>query len=286
MGSFDEDGFRVMDLTGSAAVNAATPLEAARNGVYATAAGVEGPARGVAAFAAPAPETIRGAGARETLEGAESAPVPSEDVTASERIASYRRPSQTIELRKRVVAAKFLGGSTGGSPDSSESSSPAGMLLTATSDGCLRLFPPGARRAAALIRGPRDGVVAADAAGAEAFVVSGGGGGGAVFRYDLASGQARRVAGVERGVRGRRGQLRAARVGPRAAAACVRRRARGRVAPRRRGGRGGRGVRLGPEGGAAGSRRRDTTPTEASRRRAGRRRRSSSASRAPRGSTR
>ena len=151
VGSFDEDGFLVMDLTGSAAVNAATPLEAARNGVYATAAGVEGPARGVAAFAAPAPETIRGAGARETLEGAESAPVPSEDVTASERIASYRRPSQTIELRKRVVAAKFLGGSTGGSPDSSESSSPAGMLLTATSDGCLRLFPPGARRAAARV---------------------------------------------------------------------------------------------------------------------------------------
>ena len=192
VGSFDEDGFLVMDLTGSAAVNAATPLDAARNGVYATAASVEGPARGVAAFAAPAPETIRGAGARETLECAESAPVPSEDVTASERIASYRRPSQTIELRKRVVAAKFLGGSTGGSPDGSESSSPAGMLLTATSDGCLRLFPPGARRAAALIRGPRDGVVAADAAGAEAFVVSGGGGGGgpgAVFRYDLASGR-------------------------------------------------------------------------------------------------
>jgi len=33
--------------------------------------------------------------------------------------------------------------------------------MAATADGCVRLFAPGARRASAMIRGPRAGLVAA-----------------------------------------------------------------------------------------------------------------------------
>ena len=60
--------------------------------------------------------------------------------------------------------------------------------MTATVDGCVRLFAPGARRASAMIRGPREGLSAAAAAGAEAFVAAAGAG-GRVARFDLASGR-------------------------------------------------------------------------------------------------
>ena len=41
--------------------------------------------------------------------------------------------------------------------------------MTATADGNVRLFAPGARRATAFIRGPRAGLAAAIGVGTEAF---------------------------------------------------------------------------------------------------------------------
>jgi WD40 repeat protein len=60
--------------------------------------------------------------------------------------------------------------------------------MTTTADGCLRLYAAGARRPAAMLRGPREGVAAVAAVGVEAFVAAAGAG-GYVARYDLASGR-------------------------------------------------------------------------------------------------
>jgi WD40 repeat protein len=62
------------------------------------------------------------------------------------------------------------------------------MLMTATSDGAVRLFAPGSRRAAAMIRGPKDGLTSAVAIGTEAFIASAGRD-PHVARHDLATGR-------------------------------------------------------------------------------------------------
>ena len=195
--TMDDDGFIVMDYSGSAEVAATTPI-AAEN-VRAPNLGL---GSGVPGFVAPSgPLAARAASVSVAADGsAPTAPkVTTSDVaptgsivavddandavasaSASRAIAARRGPSQTIELRKEVVAAQFLGaGSSADAP---------GMLMTATVDGCVRLFAPGARRASAMIRGPREGLSAAAAAGAEAFV-AGAGAGGRVARFDLASGR-------------------------------------------------------------------------------------------------
>ena len=195
--TMDDDGFIVMDYSGSAEVAATTPI-AAEN-VRAPSLGL---GSGVPGFVAPSgPLAARAASVSVAADGsAPTAPkVTTSDVaptgsivavddandavasaSASRAIAARRGPSQTIELRKEVVAAQFLGaGSSADAP---------GMLMTATVDGCVRLFAPGARRASAMIRGPREGLSAAAAAGAEAFVAAAGAG-GRVARFDLASGR-------------------------------------------------------------------------------------------------
>ena len=95
-------------------------------------------------------------------------------------IATRKNASQIVELRKEVVNLQFLGGADGGDG--------AGMLMTATIDGAVRLFAPGSRRAAAMIRGPKDGLTSAVAIGTEAFIASAGRD-PHVARHDLATGR-------------------------------------------------------------------------------------------------
>ena len=197
--TMDDDGFIVMDYSGCAKVAAATPI-AAENvrapslGLGPGPGGVSEAGRGPVASdgsapAAPAPAAD--ASAPREVTTSDVAPtgsiVAADDAndgvapaSACRAVAARRGPAQTIELRKEVVAAQFLGaGSSADAP---------GMLMTATVDGCVRLFAPGARRASAMIRGPREGLSAAAAAGAEAFVAAAGAG-GHVARFDLASGR-------------------------------------------------------------------------------------------------
>ena len=101
-------------------------------------------------------------------------------------LASRRAPSQVIELRKEVLDVRFVG--YGGEAGGADDATPPSALMTTTADGCLRLFAAGARRPAAMLRGPREGVAAVAAVGVEAFVAAAGGG-GYVARYDLASGR-------------------------------------------------------------------------------------------------
>lgn len=95
-------------------------------------------------------------------------------------IATRRHASQIVELRKEVVNLQFLGGHEGGTS--------AGMLMAASKDGAVRLFAPGSRRAAAMIRGPKQGLAAAVAAGTEAFIAAAGRD-AHVARHDLATGR-------------------------------------------------------------------------------------------------
>ena len=201
--TMDDDGFIVMDYSGSAKVAAATPIAAenvrapslglgldldlglggvSESGTNPVVSDGSAPAAPAPAADASAPREVTTSDVAPTgsIVAADDANDAVAPASASRAIAARRGPSQTIELRKEVVAAQFLGaGSSADAP---------GMLMTATVDGCVRLFAPGARRASAMIRGPREGLSAAAAAGAEAFVAAAGAG-GHVARFDLASGR-------------------------------------------------------------------------------------------------
>ena len=185
--TMDDDGFIVMDYSGSAEVAATTPIAAENvrapslglgsGGVFVAPSAPTAPAADVSARREVTTSDVAPTGSIVAVDDANDAVA---SASASRAIAARRGPSQTIELRKEVVAAQFLGaGSSADAP---------GMLMTATVDGCVRLFAPGARRASAMIRGPREGLSAAAAAGAEAFVAAAGAG-GHVARFDLASGR-------------------------------------------------------------------------------------------------
>ena len=191
--TMDDDGFIVMDYSGSAEVAATTPIAAENVRAPSLGLGSGGvfvaPPRASRRRRFPSPRTL--GSTRPEVTTSDVAPTGSivavddandavASASASRAIAARRGPSQTIELRKEVVAAQFGRGFL-------RRRAP-GMLMTATVDGCVRLFAPGARRASAMIRGPREGLSAAAAAGAEAFVAAAGAG-GRVARFDLASGR-------------------------------------------------------------------------------------------------
>ena len=110
-------------------------------------------------------------------------------VDAIDSIASRLAPTQVLELRKEVLDLRFVGyGGDSGGADAGDDQTPPSALMTATSDGCLRLFQAGARRPVAIIRGPKEGIAAVASVGVEAFVAAAGPG-GYVARYDLAAGR-------------------------------------------------------------------------------------------------
>ena len=189
-GSMDEDGFYVVDLTkststggsGGSGVTTSVPVigqvqRTHSNPPVTSAFGGYGGVPGVQAVGASDDAAVAGVVAAQ--------PAVAAPVDAIAAIASRRAPSQVLELRKEVVDVCFVGygGETGG-----DDVTPPSALLTATADGCLRLFGAGNRRPAAIIRGPKEGIAAVAAVGVEAFVAAAGSG-GYVARYDLAAGR-------------------------------------------------------------------------------------------------
>jgi len=177
----DEDGFIVMDqYAANYGASKKMPIaDAARvgdvgNGVFMTPAMTPPAARALemASAAADACPALVMTPSRD------SASKKNRPETAG--IATRRHASQIVELRKEVVNLQFLGGHEGGTS--------AGMLMAATKDGAVRLFAPGSRRAAAMIRGPKQGLAAAVAAGTEAFIAAAGRD-AHVARHDLATGR-------------------------------------------------------------------------------------------------
>ena len=225
VGSFDEDGFLVMDLTGSAAVNAATPLEAARNGVYA-----RGGRRGTRArrrrVRRPGPrdnpggggagdprrrrERTRSFGGRHRVRAHRVVPPPVADDRAPQ--ARRRREIPRREYRREPRQFRIL------LPRGDASDRHLGRVLTSVPPrraARRRAHPWAEGRRRRRGRRRRGGVRRLRRRRRRRPR------GGVSIRPGVRS-RARRVAGVQRGVRGRRGELRAARVGPRAAAAaCV-----------------------------------------------------------------
>ena len=199
-GSMDEDGFYVVDPgSGGSSSFASAGAKADGSSARDPAAGTRAP------YAAAPPVTAAAYGhsvanafggvppsGSDAAAGATRAPAAAElgraaapaDAVAS--LASRRAPSQVLELRKEVLDVRFVG--HGGESGAADDTTPPSALMTTTADGCLRLFAAGARRPAAMLRGPREGVAAVAAVGVEAFVAAAGGG-GYVARYDLASGR-------------------------------------------------------------------------------------------------
>ena len=143
--TMDDDGFIVMDYSGSAEVAATTPIAAENvrapslglgsGGVFVAPSAPTAPAADVSARREVTTSDVAPTGSIVAVDDANDAVA---SASASRAIAARRGPSQTIELRKEVVAAQFLGaGSSADAP---------GMLMTATVDGCVRLFAPGASR--------------------------------------------------------------------------------------------------------------------------------------------
>ena len=176
----DEDGFIVMDYAAAGAGGTKT-LEAVAKigdeggGVFMTPALTPPAAHALEVTTAAAEATP----ALVMTPGGSAGKHKHKNPTAA-GIATRKNASQIVELRKEVVNLQFLGGSDGGDG--------AGMLMTATSDGAVRLFAPGSRRAAAMIRGPKDGLTSAVAIGTEAFIASAGRD-PHVARHDLATGR-------------------------------------------------------------------------------------------------
>jgi hypothetical protein len=176
----DEDGFIVMDYAATGAGGARTTEAVAKigdegGGVFMTPALTPPAARALEVAAAAAEATP----ALVMTPGGSAGKHTHKNPTAA-GIATRKNASQIVELRKEVVNLQFLGGADGGDG--------AGMLMTATSDGAVRLFAPGSRRAAAMIRGPKDGLTSAVAIGTEAFIASAGRD-PHVARHDLATGR-------------------------------------------------------------------------------------------------
>ena len=175
----DEDGFIVMDY---AAAGASMPIaDAAKigndgNGVFMTPA-ITPPAARALEMAAAAADTCPALVMTPTSASKRGGSVGN---PAAAGIATRRNALQILELRKEVVNLQFLGGH--------ESGTSAGMLMAATKDGAVRLFAPGSRRAAAMIRGPKQGLAAAVAVGTEAFIAAAGRD-AHVARHDLATGR-------------------------------------------------------------------------------------------------
>ena len=176
----DEDGFIVMDYAAAGA--ASMPIaDAAKigndgNGVFMTPA-ITPPAARALEMAAAAADACPALVVTPTSASQRGGGVGN---PAAAGIATRRNALQIVELRKEVVNLQFLGGHEGGTS--------AGMLMAATKDGAVRLFAPGSRRAAAMIRGPKQGLAAAVAVGTEAFIAAAGRD-AHVARHDLATGR-------------------------------------------------------------------------------------------------
>jgi len=176
----DEDGFIVMDYAAAGA--ASMPIADAANigndgnGVFMTPA-ITPPAARALEMAAAAADACPALVVTPTSASERGGGVGN---PAAAGIATRRNASQIVELRKEVVNLQFLGGHEGGTS--------AGMLMAATKDGAVRLFAPGSRRAAAMIRGSKRGLAAAVAVGAEAFIAAAGAD-AHVARHDLATGR-------------------------------------------------------------------------------------------------
>jgi hypothetical protein len=176
----DEDGFIVMDYAAAGA--ASMPIaDAAKigndgNGVFMTPA-ITPPAARALEMAAAAADACPALVVTPTSASERGGGVGN---PAAAGIATRRNALQIVELRKEVVNLQFLGGHEGGTS--------AGMLMAATKDGAVRLFAPGSRRAAAMIRGPKQGLAAAVAVGTEAFIAAAGRD-AHVARHDLATGR-------------------------------------------------------------------------------------------------
>jgi hypothetical protein len=200
-GSMDEDGFYVVDAStgigagsgGSAsfASGVATAGSARDRDLPATATATRAPHAAAPPVAAAAPPfggygVPAEHGATRALAAEPGAGAAAPDFSAAAALASRRAPSQVLELRKEVLDVRFVG--YGGESGAADDATPPSALMTTTADGCLRLYAAGARRPAAMLRGPREGVAAVAAVGVEAFVAAAGAG-GYVARYDLASGR-------------------------------------------------------------------------------------------------
>ena len=172
--AMDADGFIVMDMGYGVPENAAPP----------PAAGAEVKVQAPAATAAATATVTATATAQDVAAAPALVPEPAEapPATGAALVATYKRPIQTIELKKEVVALHFLGGAV----DASDAA--PRMLMTATSDGCVRLFEAGARRAAGMVRGPKCGIVDAASAGTEAYLVPADAAEG-IARVDLSNGR-------------------------------------------------------------------------------------------------
>lgn len=191
-GSMDEDGFYVVDPGAGAGSGGSSSFASA--GATADGSSARDPATGTRAPYAAAPPVTAAAYGHSVANafggvpalGAVAEPRAAAPADAVAALASRRAPSQVLELRKEVLDVRFVGhGCEAGAADDA---TPPSALMTTTADGCLRLFAAGARRPAAMLRGPREGVAAVAAVGVEAFVAAAGGG-GYVARYDLASGR-------------------------------------------------------------------------------------------------
>ena len=162
----DEDGFIVMDYAAAGA--ASMPIADAAtigndgNGVFMTPA-ITPPAARALEMAAAAADACPALVVTPTSASQRGGGVGNPPAAG---IATRRNALQIVELRKEVVNLQFLGGHEGGTS--------AGMLMAATKDGAVRLFAPGSRRAAAMIRGPKQGLAAAVAVGTEAFIAAAG----------------------------------------------------------------------------------------------------------------
>jgi hypothetical protein len=191
-GSMDEDGFYVVDPGAGAGSGGSSSFASA--GATADGSSARDPATGTRAPYAAAPPVTAAAYGHSVANafggvpalGAVAEPRAAAPADAVAALASRRAPSQVLELRKEVLDVRFVG--HGGEAGAADDATPPSALMTTTADGCLRLFAAGARRPAAMLRGPREGVAAVAAVGVEAFVAAAGGG-GYVARYDLASGR-------------------------------------------------------------------------------------------------
>jgi WD40 repeat protein len=192
-GTMDEDGFYVVDPAGPNLSNSGG------SGVTTVGSlGEAGDPVGTSAAVTSSGRKTGGYGARGEIGAADgtataaatAAPATSKaPVDAIDSIGSRLAPTQVLELRKEVLDLRFVGyGGDSGGADAGDDQTPPSALMTATSDGCLRLFQAGARRPVAIIRGPKEGIAAVASVGVEAFVAAAGPG-GYVARYDLAAGR-------------------------------------------------------------------------------------------------
>ena len=181
-GTMDEDGFYVVDPAGPNLSNSGG------SGVTTVGSlGEAGDPVGTSAAVTSSGRKTGGYGARGEIGAADgtataaatAAPATSKaPVDAIDSIGSRLAPTQVLELRKEVLDLRFVGyGGDSGGADAGDDQTPPSALMTATSDGCLRLFQAGARRPVAIIRGPKEGIAAVASVGVEAFVAAAGPGG-------------------------------------------------------------------------------------------------------------